>query len=266
MFKRIARYAGILKPLIRFIYLLCPLVLGLGFLNGCATGPSKKEQGQLHMNLGTSMLAKGNYRASLVELREAAKLDPSSPSIQNNLGLNYYLLEQPILAEKHLRKAVELDANYSDAHNNLSRVLIDLGQFDEAQLHAKKVIDDLTYPQPEKAWLNLGLSYFSQRKFDRATASLEKASRLDPKNCLAFTLLGRTQFELGKFHEAARILDSGSKYCKQQGFDESLYYSGLAYFKAGDRDRAIARLDELVKNFPDGRYKKQAESMRKLME
>lgn len=241
-------------------------MMGLLLVTGCTSSTKKKHQAALHLNLGASMLTRGNYRGALYEIRQAEKLDPSSPPVQNNLGLVYYLLDQPQLAEKHLLKSIQLDPNFSDAHNNLARVLIDLGKFDESQQHAKKVIDDLTYPSPEKAWLNLGLSYFTQRRFDRAVPPLEKAATLDPNNCMAHTLLGRTQYEIGKFKEAARLLDSGIKHCKSGMYDEPLYFSGLAYYKVGEREKALARLDELMKNYPQGRFRKQAEAMRKLME
>ena len=239
---------------------------GLLLSLGCASGQKDKDVAVLHLNLGTSLLANGNYRASLKELLLAEKLDSSNPIVQNNLGLNYFMLEQAALAEKHLQKAVDISSEYSDAHNNLARVLIDLARYDEAQAHARKVLSDLTYPQPEKAWINLGLSYFAQRKFQNALAPFQKAVKLDQQNCLANTMLGRTQYELAHFREAARVLDWGAKYCEASRFDEPLYYAGLAYYKAGDRERGIARMETLLKIYPQGKYATQANSMRKIME
>jgi type IV pilus assembly protein PilF len=240
--------------------------LALSLLVGCSSGPSKKDRAILHLNMGTSLLNNGNSRAALRELRQAEKYDSDNAIVQNNLGLAYYMLEETVLAEKHIRKAIEISDEYTDAHNNLSRVLIDLGRFEDAQKHAKTVIKDLTYSSPEKGWINLGLSYFFQKKYKQSLVPFQKALKYDEKNCFAQTMMGRSYFELEQFQEAARVLDWGSKYCTESGTDEPLYYAGLAYYKAGEKEKALARMDDLLRLHPHGKYAAQASSMRKLME
>jgi tetratricopeptide (TPR) repeat protein len=147
-------------------------------------------------------------------------------------------------------------------------VLIELGRYDEAIAQLKKVLEDLTYPEPAKAVVNLGLAYFRKGDYAEAKATFAKAIQTDRDNCLAQTFYGRSLFEMSKFEPAAQSLDNATIVCHAgngTGFDEAQYYSGLAYYKLGKTSSAISRMEDVVKTHPDGRYAKKAEDLLKLM-
>ncbi|MES2856782.1 MAG: tetratricopeptide repeat protein, partial [Bdellovibrionota bacterium] len=183
----------------------------------------------------------------------------------NNLGLAYYLRERPDMAAKHLLRAIELQPSNSEARNNYGRVLIDLNRYTEAISEIQTVLKDLTYNDPAKAHVNLGLAYFRMQKYTEAKKSLTEALRLNRENCLAYSLYGRTLFEMNEFNSAANALDSAVIVCKNAKMDEPHYFSGLAYYKLGKTSSAIARMEELTKLYPGSKYAKKAESLLKLM-
>lgn len=243
--------------------LFASLVLAL--LAGCSSSEKRRNRADLHLNLGTSFLQNGNFRAALKELRTAADLDPKNETVQNNLGLSYFLLEQPKLAEQHLRRAIDLKSDYSDAHNNLARVLVALHNYEEAQKHAQIVLKDLTYPEPQKAWYNLGLSYFAQDNFRSAAGAFQRYVKAEQQNCSGYLYLGRSYMGLKDYEESLRLLDWASKNCTQSDKQEALYYSGLAAYHSGQKEKASARFDELTKKFPNSKLSQQAIALRKNM-
>src|ERR1700730_8839394 len=136
---------------------------------GCAQRATQlKERARLHLELGVSHLAQGDYPNALNELNQAEQLDPNNPAIENNLGLAYTVRNRPKEAEQHYRKALELDPKYTDARANLGRLMIDAKKYDEALAELGQVENDLTYPYPEKALSLIGMVYFNKAKYKKA--------------------------------------------------------------------------------------------------
>jgi type IV pilus assembly protein PilF len=233
-------------------------------LCACASSHSK-EEALLHLQVGSSFLREGRYPDALRELLLAEKADPSNPVVQNNLGLVYFIREKNELAEKHLQRAVDLKSDYTDALNNHARVLIEMKKYDRAIDELKKVLKDLTYSESDKAYTNFGLAYFRQGKYAETKKYTSQAIRLNRNSCYAYTLFGRSQLELGEFNSAASSLDAAVALCKAAAFDEPHYFSGLAYDKAGDKAKAIARLEEVVRLYPAGKYTRKAQAMLNLI-
>ncbi|MEI7973660.1 MAG: tetratricopeptide repeat protein, partial [Bdellovibrio sp.] len=231
------------------------LALFFSILGGCSMMQKDKDLAQLHLRVGTSQLQSGLYPQALSSLLQAEKLDPKNPAIQNNLGLAYFVRDRLDLAEKHIRRSLDLDPLYSDARNNLARVLIETGNYPGALDELKKVLNDLTYSAPAKPLFNSGLAHFFMKQYSPAEDYFRKSLRLEKDNCLAQSFLGRTFFETKNWLRAAENLDRAVGLCQKDQFDEPQYFSGLAYFELGQIEKAEARWDELIKIYPNGRYR-----------
>ena len=227
------------------------LVLSI-LIFGCASSTSvNKQRAQLHLELGTSYLSRGEYPAALSELLRAEKLDSDNPIIQNHLGLAYYVRAKYDLAENHLRRSIKLNPTYTDARNNLARILMDQGKLEEARKMLTISEKDLTYLEPEKTYLNIGLLEFKKQNYPRALEQFKKSLELKRNSCTAGHFYGRTLYEMRRFDLAALALDQAVEWCQASGFEEPLYYSALTYYSLGDRDRVRARVNELVKLKPE---------------
>ncbi len=240
------------------------LILAVILIVGCVSkGPSNEDLAKVHFRVGTSHLEKGNYPDALRDLLQAEALSPKDPLIQNNLGLAYFMRERYELSENHLRNAVSLDPQFTDARNNLARVLIERGNHKEARQNLDRVLADLTYPQPGKAYVNYGLSYFREQKYSDAKDAFLKAIGHDRENCLAQNYYGRCLLELKDSAKAIQALDKAAGFCLKVNFDEPIYFSAIAYYRMGDRNKAQSRLETLVqKNSP---YKDKAETMLEIL-
>lgn len=243
-------------------------VLSLGLLAtilalaGCMAMPNENnKEAEIHLQLGVSSLSQGNYPQAMRELLIAEKLSPENPVIQNNLGLAYYVRERYDLAEKHILKALEINDKYTDARNNLTSIYIDQSKFDKALVEANKVINDLTYSSPEKAQNNLGLIYFKTGKYNLAKKTFQKSLEMQKDNCTASSYYGRSLYELKDLKRASEALDQAVGFCQRLQFDEPHYYSALTYYELGNAERAEARLEELIKIYPQGKYVTKAKGM-----
>ncbi len=239
------------------------IAFGLLFcLAGCASfSGENKERADLHTQIGNGHFEHHNWPLALREYLEAEKLDPSSPIIQNNLGLTYFMRDRYDMAEKHLKKALELQPNYSDARNNLARIYIDRGRYQEAEAELKKVLNDLTYSGVDRAWLNLGMSHFNQKKWSEARNDFTQSLKVSRESCFANSYYGRTFFETEDYPRAAETLDRAIGYCEKQLYDEPHYFSALAWYRTGDKERSIARFEEVLKLYPNGKYREKARAM-----
>jgi Tfp pilus assembly protein PilF len=242
------------------------LSLLLCFLVSCATFfEDKKERAELHMRIANAHFENGNLPLALSENLQAEKLDPSNPIIQNNLGLTYFMRQRYDLSEKSLRKALSLKSNYTDARNNLARVLIETGRYAEAEKELDVVLADLTYSGGDRAWINKGLSRFKQKDWKESMAAFQNSLQVSRDNCTANTYYGRSLFELADYQRAADALDRAVGFCQKQSFDEPHYFSALAWYRLGDRDRAEARFKEISQIYPDGKYRDKARAMLNLL-
>lgn len=238
------------------------IVLAIYNLTACATLRNEnQERANLYLQLGTSQLQNEDYPNALKSLLEAEKLDDTNAIVQNNLGLTYFMRERYDLSQKHFLKAITLNPNYSDARSNLARTYIEVLKFAEAEKELSIVLNDLTYSGFGKAHINLGLSKFNQKQYQAAAKNFAKAIEIDPENCPANSYYGRSLFELKDYEKATRALDRAISYCQKQLYDEPHYFSAVAYYRLGEKEKSVARFQEVLKIYPNGIYRDKARGM-----
>jgi type IV pilus assembly protein PilF len=236
-------------------FILLPLI-------GCASWQNdNKEKAALFAQIGNSNFEGGDYPAALRALLQAEKLDPENAPVQNNLGLVYFMRERYDTSEKHLHRALTLQPNFTDARNNLARVLIEEGRYTEAKKELRIVLNDLTYNGFAKAYINLGLAYFNEKNYQQSMTAFGKTIELENDNCVAHSYYGRSLFELKEYSRAASALDRAISFCQKQLYDEPHYYSALAYYRTGQKSKAVARFEEIIKIYPNGTYRDKSKAM-----
>lgn len=240
------------------LLLLCTLI---SIVSSCASieDVRTKQKADLHLRLGTNNLERGNYPDALKDLLLAETLAPKDPLVQNNLGLAYFMREKYDQAEIHIRKAIELEPKFTDAKNNLGRVLIEKKKFAEAKKYLNEVLEDLTYPMPGKAYINLGMAYFGEQSYSEAKDYFMKAITYDRENCLAQNFYARTLLELKDFKKALSAFDKAEAFCAKQSFDEPSYFSAVTSYRMGDSYKAKLKFEALVEK--NSSYREKAEQM-----
>ncbi len=105
-------------------------------------------------------------------------------------------------AELSLRKAIELNPNYSNGYYNLGSILLSLGKLKEAELITRKSIE--LNPDFASSHLNLGYILKAFRNLKGAEISYRKAIELNPDFADAHSNLGSILNDLGNLKEAEK--------------------------------------------------------------
>ncbi len=248
----------------KFIIIILVTVLAA---SGCSSsGKDRKERASLHLQIGTGYLERGAYPQAMTELSRAEQLDDSNPFILNNLGIAYYLRGRLKPAEDRFKKAIKIEPRFSEAKNNLARTLIDQDRPDEALKILREVEGDLTYPSPEKTLSNFGLAYFSKGSYQKAEDYLLRSIQIRRDSCTTVNLYGRTLLEMKRLKQSAEMLDRAIEFCRSSKFEEPLYFSAMSYFSLGEKEKSRARLEELLKDYPQSKYVAKAKGMLELLE
>ncbi|NQZ18689.1 MAG: hypothetical protein HRT44_05455 [Bdellovibrionales bacterium] len=231
----------------------------------CSTNKENKELAYHHYKIGVTQLTKNNNAQALEQLLIARQLDPTNPLILNHLGLAYYFMQEYEHSIIALKDAISEKTNYSEAHNNIGRVYIDIKDFKQARIHLFKAASDLTYAHKDKVWLNIGLSYFYQNKFKNGQKYFLKSISANRTNCLGYNYYGRSLLELENYEKASKALDQAIYHCRKKGLDEPHYYSAISLFRSGSKAKAMARLQEGRKLFPKGPNKQNIDELINLL-
>lgn len=247
-----------------WLHLIFSVLITLA-LSHCASKKGSEEEAYSHFKIGVSLLAKNKKSEGLDHLLKAKELDPNNALFLNHLGLAYFLMGEYEHAVVALEQSIDADPKYSEAHNNLGRVYIEIKNFALARKHLKEAASDLTYSHKDKVWLNMGLSYFHQGEYKTSENHFLKSISMNRENCLAYNFYGRALIEQEKYEKAAKALDQAIYHCRDKGFDEPHYYSAIAFFRMGFKSKAIARLQEGRKRFPDGPNRQKIDEMINLM-
>lgn len=92
----------------------------------------------LHALTGLCHALLGNYRVAVRAYREASLLAPQTPWYHHNLGhLMDVALDDAEAAERHLRRAYELEPEHDEIIGSLAHCVARLGALDEARLLAE---------------------------------------------------------------------------------------------------------------------------------
>lgn len=252
----------------RKILFLFSIVMTLSFTLGCASPQkiNKKRAAELKMEIGVSHLERNNLPLALKELLGALELDPENPMIHNNLGIVYYLREKYDLSIKYFSEAITLSPQFTEAKNNLARVYIGQKQYSKASRLLDEVIADLTYTNTQSAYFNYGLLYFNQGKFEQSKMYLSKILADNREDCMTQVYYGRSLMETNYTKLAADQLDKATQFCLLEKVDEAHFYSAIAYYRSGNKQKALARFEELVKIFPEGAHHAKSNEMIKLIQ
>ena len=249
-----------------FKYFVSALFAGL-VLTSCSFGKKNNDEvkAQLHLQIGTTHFLNQNYPQALRELLIAEKYNSRDPVIQNNLGLAFEVRDKIDEAERRFKRALELNKNYTDARNNLGRLYVNVGLYKKAIAELEIASNDLTYEQPEKSWANLGQAYFYDKQFDKAKTALFNSLKLRRESCYTMNYYGRSLFELQNYKSAAESLDQAIKYCEKSSFEEPYFFSGMSFYKIGQIEKARARFNEVIAQYPKSVYAKRASEMLEIL-
>ena len=144
-------------------------------------------------------------------------------------------------AERDFKRAIELNPNYSTAHQWYAEYLISMGRFDDAISEIKRA-QDLDPLSLVKKTIG-GMMYAYARKFDLGIEQCQKVLDLDPSFQLARFFLGMNYIGVGMYDEAIIELQAAFELSKGLNlFAQSML--GYAYALSNNRGKTLNILDQ----------------------
>jgi superkiller protein 3 len=154
-------------------------------------------------------------------------------------------------AIKHLKKALKVKPDYSDAHYWLAATYTETGEFDEAYKSYKKIIELRT--KDASVYVEFGKICGELQQYNEAFEAFSEALKLDQKNTDAYWGLGLTHFNLGQYDEAIKAMKKTVEY--EPEYVGAYLHLGDIYRHLGEYEEAVEpfkKVTELVPKFTDG--------------
>ncbi len=177
----------------------------------------------------------------------ALRLNPNYVDAHNNLGVVLYQQGRREAGVAHFFEAVRLQPGSAPAHNNLGGVLMDQGKFDDALSHLKSAIE--INPNYVDAHNNLGLALLRLGQMAEAEAQFETVLRLNPGQVSAQYYLGNIAFAQDRFGDAVNryqtVLNINPDHL------EARHNLAMALLWSGQTNQAIVEFDAVLRLNPD---------------
>jgi tetratricopeptide (TPR) repeat protein len=152
------------------------------------------------LGLGAAFASQGRTLDAIHNFERALQINPNYAEAHNNLG--NVLLQQGQIdkALSHYTEALRLNPKYAEAHYNMAVILYGQGKIAEAITHYREAIR--LRPDYVDAFYNLAAALDGQGDFQGAVANYSEAIRLKPDFVEAYNNLGVTLFNHGQVQKA----------------------------------------------------------------
>lgn len=226
------------------------LTLVLAFIfSGCAADRAFRErQSRGARDLGERFLAKNENSKALEQFLKAEEIYPDDPYLQYDLALTYDRKGVLDKAEHHLKEAIALKPDYSDAYNYLGVIYFRQGKVNQAIEAYNKALENLLYTKPQDAHYHLGIAYMDLKEYQKAKTHLEEAVRLVPDFVAAYNILGEVYEGLGQYSKA--------KYSYEKALEINPEYIaaylnlGKLFYRTGEKEKASKCFDKVIRLDP----------------
>jgi len=222
----------------------------------CASSPSSdkeqarlKEAAKLNVQLGVSYLNEGDLELSKVKLERALKEDPKLPSAHWSYALLQMRLGNTKLAEKYLKKAIDLNPNDARARNNYGFLLCNEGRVEEAEKQFLLAARNPLYKTPAVAYTNAGLCLLKIDQREKAQRYFRVALQSRPDYAPALFQLAKLTFEQGKYLQSRAFMQRYAESTDHSS--QSLWLSYRIERHLGNKGAAEAFASQLKDRFPD---------------
>lgn len=165
-----------------------------------------EPKAEIYSDLGFVLAQQGDMEAAVANYRQALALDPDCASAHFNLAVTYVRDGDFAQAEAHYRKALPGRPS-AETHNGLGYVLVQQGRTDEAIAEFRQAIDADAQYVP--AYNNLADALARQDHLDEAAETYRRSLALKP-SAAVHNALGSILRQLGKPAEAAEQFSKAS--------------------------------------------------------
>jgi serine/threonine protein kinase/Flp pilus assembly protein TadD len=198
------------------------------------------ERGKLYIDRNYARYIEKNEEKALKILHQIAEKYPKEKGPHYSLGL-YYQNRDPEKSLEEYKKVLELDPNYSFAHNQIGYLYLDLGNNEKAIEHFNKYVS--LNPGDANPLDSLAEAYFRMGRLDEAIAKYKEALKIKPD---FLTTLGNIPYVLAlkeNYSEAIQTIDRFTNIASSAGNKSRGYLlRAFYYFWTGQIEKSLLDL------------------------
>lgn len=214
----------------------------IGVLGSADAGAVGSEESQSHYRQAQDYIEQDDYRAALIELRNALKADSNNVEARLLLADVYLRFGQGIAAQTELEAARQRGADRTLTAVSMARAYLVQGRFEEALAEIENI--DIPGSDVMDARLILGDVYFAQKEIALARESFESAEAAAPNHYLPKMALSRVAMADGDLELARRKADEAIALAPAES---NVYLTkGLVARTEGNQEEAIGYLTSAI--------------------
>jgi type IV pilus assembly protein PilF len=195
-----------------FVILMALVLVACGTTGGKTGEDSNgRHRAKLHTELASAYYSQGQMAVALEEFTKAIGLDSSYAPAYTGLGLVHAALKQDAKAESNFKRALQLEPENSEAHNNYGTFLCVRNRVDEAISEFMTAVKNPLYASPESAYLNAGICALKKKDIRNAETYFQNALRVEPNMRAASYQLAQLYFSKGEHLQARAHLEQAMK-------------------------------------------------------
>jgi len=238
----------------------------LFFIVSCATAPSVEDVNRADTNykLGVSYLAKEQINEAFVEFQKAIKLNPKNKNSLNALGLISTEYKEYGDAVSYYKRAISITPDYSEAMNNLGVTYVKMEEWDEAVKYFKMALENPLYSTPQRAYSNLGYTFYMKGDYHNAMLTLEEAIIRYPDFLQPVYFMGLAYIKLGKIETAIEEFKKAVNLAPE--YIDAHWELANAYLRTGDVGKAFKHFKVIAESSSDNDKKEDALKYLELLE
>jgi tetratricopeptide (TPR) repeat protein len=207
----------------------------------------QQEHPEVWHLLGLIAHQERKLEAAIAHYQKALVLNPDHYDTHNNLAVALHEHSQIDAAIVHYKRALVLKPDYADAHNNYANALRSKGRAEDAIAHYRQAIAH--QPNYPDAHNNLGLALYAQGEFGQAAECYRQAIALRPSYAQAHNHLGNALKELGEFEQATKHYQQAI--ALKPDYAKAYNNWGNIFRDQGDLQTAIQHYDQATAIEPD---------------
>ena len=177
---------------------LVSLVITIFLLGACASGGHKKQPkgdpAEANTRLAIEYMREGMYEAAMEKFQKALEQNPGLQMAHSSVAILYERLGETKLADKHYRKAYNLNREDALTLNNYGRFLCREGRLKEADKMFMSAISNPLCKYPEMVYTNAGICANKKPDAELADKYFRKALQLNPKYSPALREMAKSSF------------------------------------------------------------------------
>lgn len=224
------------------------LIVTIG-INACPKPITKetRESAEKRLYLGIEYMKLGHYEMAMDRLKKAIELDQNYADAHNALAVLFERLEQNNKAQIHYQKALAIAPENADIQNNYGQFLCKRGQDAEADKHFLKAINNSLYKTPEIPYTNAGICALRNKQLKKAETYFQKALQANPKFSLALYHLAEISYKQKK---SAKARDYLNRYLKDEVHTPETLWLGICVAQALNDSQTETNYKRLLRSSP----------------